>query len=153
MLCRYQPQKICRTDKRLKVDIIAYQDEVGCVKANAHETNEENFAKLGEIHKETNIRFWANVESFTWEKRDNDRESALIPAAFPRYLSQITGVSAGAEEVISFSVYGIFDKPDSEMPIRQPCYSAKAYQDYMDWNSGSGQMEITGSDLQGERHS
>lgn len=144
-------KKFAEQIKRLKVDIIAYQDEVGCVREPMPmKRMKENFAKLGEIHKETNIRFWANVESFTWENRDNDRESALIPAAFPRYLSQITGVSlAGAEEVISFSVYGIFDKPDSEMPIGQPCYSAKAYQDYMDWNSGVGRWKLLEATFKG----
>lgn len=137
---------------KLKVDIIAYQDEVGCVREPMPmKRMKENFAKLGQIHQKTPIQFWANVESFTWEKNDNDRESALIPAAFPRYLSQITGVSvAGAEEVISFSVYGIFDKPDSEMPIGQPCFSAKAYQDYMDWKNGKGRWKFLERTFKGE---
>lgn len=137
---------------KLKVDIIAYQDEVGCVREPMPmKRMKENFAKLGQIHEKTPIQFWANVESFTWEKNDNDRESALIPAAFPRYLSQMTGVSmAGAQEVISFSVYGIFDKPDSEMPIGQPCLSAKAYQDYMDWKNGEGRWKFLEATFRGE---
>jgi hypothetical protein len=57
---------------------------------------------------------------------------------------------AGAEEVISFSVYGIFDKPDSEMPIGQPCFSAKAYQDYMDWKNGKGRWNFLERTFKGE---
>lgn len=137
---------------KLKVDIIAYQDEIGCVREPMPmKRMKENFAKLGQIHKKTPIQFWANIESFTWEKEDNNRESALIPAAFPRYLSQMTGVSlAGAKEIISFSVFGIFDKPNSEIPIGQPCYSAKAYQDYMDWKMGKGRWKFLEATFQGE---
>lgn len=156
------PYGICCTDidsnkfeeqiLKLKVDIIAYQDEVGCVREPMPmKRMKENFAKLGQIHKKTPIQFWANIESFTWEKNANDRQSALIPAAFPRYLSQMTGVSlAGAKEVISFSVYGIFDKPDSEMPIGQPCFSTKAYQDYMDWKMGKGRWKFLEVTFKGE---
>ena len=113
---------------KLKVDIIAYQDEIGCIpEALPLPRMKENFHKLCEIHKKAGIRFWANNESFTWEKATNSRESALIPAAFPRLLSQMTGVTqAGAEEVLSFAMYGIYDQPYSEMPIGQPCLSAKA---------------------------
>lgn len=130
--------------KKLKVDIIAYQDEVGCVREPLPmKRMKENFKRLGEIHKETNIKFWSNVESFTWEKGVNSRVSALIPAAFPRYLSQIVGATmAGAEEVVSFSVYGMMDKPDSEMPIGQPMGAAKAYTDYMDWKAGKGRWPL-----------
>lgn len=145
-------KKFAEQIKRLQVDIIAYQDEIGCVREPMPmKRMKENFAILGEIHKETSIQFWANVESFTWEKKDNDRESALIPASFPRYLSQITGVSlAGAKEVISFSVYGIFDKPNSGMPIGQPYLSAKAYQDYMDWKNGKGRWKFLETTFKGE---
>lgn len=138
--------------KRLTVDIIAYQDEVGCVREPMPmKRMKEHFTILGQIHKETNIKFWANVESFTWEKGDNDRESALIPGAFARYLSQIVGVSkAGAEEVISFSTYGIYDKPASEMPIGQPYYSNKAYQDYMDWRNGFGRWSLLEATFKGD---
>ena len=124
--------------KKLKVDIIAYQDEVGCVREPMPmQRMKENFKLLNTIHKEAGIRFWANIESFTWEKETNSRNSALVPAAFPRYLSQLVGVSqAGVETVVSFSIYGIIDKPDSPMFIGQPIEAAKAYQNYTDWMAG-----------------
>ena len=138
--------------KKLKVDIIAYQDEVGCVREPMPmKRMKEHFTALGKIHRETNIRFWANVESFTWEKEDNSRSSALIPAAFPRYLSQMAGVTlAGIEEVVSFATCGIFDQPGSEIPVGQPCYSTQAYQDYMDWKSGKGRWQLLEATFKGE---
>jgi len=141
-----------RQIKKLNVDIIAYQDEVGCVREPLPMPRmKENFKLLGEIHRGTGIRFWSNVESFTWEREDNSRESALIPAAFPRYLSQIVGATlAGAEEVISFSVYGIMDKLGSEMPIGQPIGSAASYKDYMDWRAGNGRWPLLEYTFRGE---
>lgn len=148
----FENPKMAEQIKKMTVDIIAYQDEIGCVREPMPmKRMKDHFKKLGDIHRDTNIRFWANVESFTWEKDDNSRESALVPAAFARYLSQITAVSqAGVEETISFSIYGIFDKPDSEMPIGQPCYSAQAYQDYMDWQAGVGRWQLLEATFKGD---
>ena len=133
-----------RQIKRLNVDIIAYQDEVGCVREpQPLPRMKENFKKLGEIHKGTNIQFWANVESFTWEEGDNSRESALIPAAFPRYLAQMTAATeAGAAETISFSTYGIYEKANSLFPIGQPTYSNLVTDQYNDWRSGRDKWKL-----------
>lgn len=130
--------------KKLKVDIVAYQDEVGCVRESMPLPRmKENFKLLADIHKEVGISIWANIESFTWEKETNSRTSALVPAVFPRYLSQMVGVSqAGVETVTSFSIYGMMDKPDSPMPIGQPFGAAKAYRDYTDWLGGMGRWPL-----------
>ncbi len=138
--------------KKLRVDIIAYQDEVGCVREPfPMKRMKENFKMLGKIHEDTNIEFWANAESFTWEERTNSRESALIPAAFPRYLSQIVGAEmSGAKEIVSFSIYGIMDKPTSRMPIGQPLGAAKYYMDYMDWKNGVGRWPLLEKTLRGD---
>jgi hypothetical protein len=129
---------------KLNVDIIAYQDEIGCVVEPlplAH--MKENFVNLQEVHNKTKIELWSNNEFFTWEKGLNVRPSALIPAPFPRFLSQLVGVSkAGVNEVISFAVCGILDKPDSKIPIGQPFFAAKAYQEYMDWKEGKGRWPL-----------
>lgn len=138
--------------KKLKVDIIAYQDEVGCVREPMPIPRmKENFKKIGAIHKDSDIQFWSNVESFTWEKEDNTRESALIPAAFPRYLSQIVAASmAGAENVISFSVYGIIDDVKSTMPIGQPIHSAQSYNDFNDWKLRKGRWPLLEATFKGD---
>ncbi|MDF2477191.1 MAG: hypothetical protein K0S24_2674 [Sphingobacterium sp.] len=136
--------KFAQQIKKLNVDIIAYQDEVGCVREPMPLPRvRENFKKLGKIHEGTGIEFWSNIESFTWEKEDNSRESALIPAAFPRYLSQLVAASlAGTKEIISFSVYGIIDDVNSTMPIGQPTASAQAFVDFMDWKARKGRWPL-----------
>lgn len=136
---------------RLEVDIIAYQDEVGCVREPMPmKRMKEHFGILGKIHKDTGIRFWANIESFTWDRETNSWYSSLVPAAFGRYLSQLVGVSqAGVENVLSFSIYGIYDKPGSPYPLGQPVQANKAYRDYMDWLAGDGRWPLLESTFYG----
>ena len=123
---------------RLTVDIIAYQDEIGCVREKFPLVNlRENWKKLRAIHDKTGIQMWANCETFAWEKGTNDRQSALIPAATPRLISQMAAATeGGAETIISFIICGLFEKPSSVYPWGQPYWSQKAYEDYMAWVSG-----------------
>ena len=140
----YASPKFAEQIRRLKVDIIAYQDEVGCVREPMPMRRmKEHFKILGDIHEETGIRFWANVESFTWDRETNSWYSSLVPAAFGRYLSQLVSVSqAGVDNVLSFSIYGIYDRPGSPFPLGQPVWSNVAYNDYMDWLSGKGRWPL-----------
>ena len=123
---------------RLTVDIIAYQDEIGCVREKYPLTRlRGNWKKLRAIHDRTGIAMWANCESFAWEKGTNDRSSALIPAPYSRFLSQQIAASAGgAEKIISFVFCGLFEDPSSPYQLGQPHWSAKAYEDYMAWLGG-----------------
>ncbi len=123
---------------RLTVDIIAYQDEIGCVRERYPLPRlRENWKKLRAIHDKTGIEMWANCESFAWEKGTNDRSSALIPAPMPRFLSQLVAASeGGAERIISFVMCGLFEKPGSQFQLGQPYWSVKGYEDYMAWLSG-----------------
>ncbi len=123
---------------RLTVDIIAYQDEVGCVRERYPLTRlRENWKRLRAIHDRTGIEMWANCESFAWEKGTNDRSSALIPAPFGRFLAQQeAATSGGAEKIISFVFCGLFEDPESPYQLGQPHWSARAYEDYMSWLSG-----------------
>lgn len=136
---------------KLNVDIIAYQDEIGCVVEKLPLPKmKENFARLREMHNTNNIAFWANSEIFTWEKELNVRNSALIPAPLPRFLSQLAGhTKAGVDEIISFAVCGILDKPGSEFPLGHPIYAGSAYKDYMDWKSGKGRWNLLGATFLG----
>lgn len=129
----------------LNVDIIAYQDEVGCVREPMPLPRLRNhLRKLGEIHNRTGISFWVNVESFTWEKPStNSRQSALVPAPFGRFLAQIEAASAsGAERIISFAICGIYDKPGSSHALGQPDISTEAYRSFMDWKSGDRKWKL-----------
>ena len=123
---------------RLKVDIIAYQDEIGCVREKYPLPRlRENWKKLRQIHDKTNIEMWANCESFAWEKATNDRTSALVPASFSRLLSQLAvATEGGVDRIISFMMYGIYEDPSSNYQIGQPHWSNKAYEDYMAWRGG-----------------
>lgn len=100
---------------KLKVDIIAYQDEVGCVRDKFMLPRlKKTWKRLRDIHNRLNIEMWANCETFTWEQGTNDRSSALIPAAYPRLLSQQVAASvAGVDRIISFMVCGIIESPTS----------------------------------------
>jgi hypothetical protein len=120
------------------VDIIAYQDEIGCVRERYPLTRlRENWKKLRAIHDKTGIEMWANCESFAWEKGTNDRSSALVPAPYSRFLSQqIAATAGGAEKIISFVFCGLFEDPSSPYQLGQPHWSARAYQDYMAWLGG-----------------
>ena len=124
--------------QKLKVDIIAYQDEVGCVRDQFTLPRlKKNWQRLRDIHNRLNIEMWANCETFTWEEGTNDRTSALIPAAYPRLLSQqVAASAAGVDKIISFMFYGIIENPESKYQLGQPVWSNKVYADYMDWKNG-----------------
>lgn len=129
---------------RLTVDIIAYQDEIGCVRERYPLTRlRENWKKLRAIHDKTGIEMWANCESFAWEKGTNDRTSALVPAPYSRFLSQqVAATAGGAEKIISFIFCGLVEDPSSPYQLGQPHWSADFYGDYMDWLKDSREWKI-----------
>ncbi len=137
--------------ERLEVDIIAYQDEVGCVREAYPLTRlRDNWKKLREIHDRCGIEMWANCESFTWEKGTNDRSSALIPAAYSRFLSQMVAASAGgAEKIISFVFCGLVEDPSSPYQLGQPYWSNRAYGDYMAWLEGDSYWKTVEASMSG----
>lgn len=122
---------------RLKVDIIAYQDEVGCVRERFPLPRlRENWKRLAEIHSSLPIEMWANCESFTWERGTNDRTSALIPAAPERFVAQLEAASdAGVERIVSFMMCGIFDPEGSHYALGQPYLATKAAEEYEEWRA------------------
>lgn len=127
--------------KKLDVDIIAYQDGVGCVFVSPPPVRAQ-FDRLRWAHDQVpKIALWGNVETFAWENKPNSRYSALVPAAFPRVLSQMAGV-AKADETITWIVQGMLDKPGSRMPLGQPTRSARMAQDYLDFLGGRGRWPL-----------
>jgi hypothetical protein len=109
-----------------------------------------SFARLRSIHaRMPRIALWANVESFTWEQAPNRVESALVPAAFPRLLAQMAAVSPWAEEVVSFAVEGVLEKPGSPFPLGQPGYSAQLGRDYLDFLAGHGRWPLLAASFAG----
>ena len=92
---------------------------------------------MRDIHNRLNIEMWANCETFTWEEGTNDRQSALIPAAYSRLLSQQVAASvAGVDKIISFMFGGIIEDPKSAYQLGQPVWSNNLYNNYMAWKEG-----------------
>ena len=97
----------------LEVDVVAYQDEVGCVRNELPvERSRAAFHQLSMAHAQPGTpMLWANVESFTWEGVPNFQRSALIPAPFPRILAQLDAVAPFVENVITFTAEAIYQPP------------------------------------------
>ena len=76
----------------------------------------KTWQRLRDIHNRLNIEMWANCETFTWEQGTNDRSSALIPAAYPRLLSQQVAASvAGVDRIIL--IYGLWNHRKSHVNL------------------------------------
>lgn len=122
----------------INVDIIAYQDEIGCVRdIFPMAAMKKHFKKLGKIHENLKLEYWVNIENFTWDRGTNNHYSSLIPAEFGRYLEQIVSASmSGAKRIASFSVYGIIDKPGERHPLGQPVEANRTYETYKNWLAG-----------------
>lgn len=124
--------------KKLTCDIIAYQDEVGCVREEFTLPRlKENWRRMRKIHDDLNIEMWANCETFTWEDDTNSKESALLPASYPRLLAQQVAASqGGVDRIISFMFPGIIEDEDSRYQLGQPMWSNELWRKYNDWRSG-----------------
>lgn len=124
--------------KRLNVDIIAYQDEVGCVREDYPIPElRKKWHKVKKIHDECGIELWANCELFAWEKDTNSRSSALIPAAPGRILGQLQAATdGGVSRIISFMVGGIIDDYSDAYHLGQPYWTKFVADEYAKWKAG-----------------
>ena len=119
---------------KLDVDIIAYQDTVGCY-ATDIPGSERAFSVLRKAHdKVPRIALWADVETFTWEGPANDQATPLIPAEFSRLESQLKAVSPYVDRTLVFIFQGLFSNPES---IAHTGYGKAA--DY--WNAYKNWLE------------
>lgn len=99
--------------EKLDVDIVAYQDTVGCFAMDIDQSV-RSFEILRKVHDQVPQRtLWADVETFTWEGKDNVRETPLIPAEFSRLEAQLAAVSPYVDNILVFIFEGLFSKPDS----------------------------------------
>jgi hypothetical protein len=119
--------------KSIGVDVIAYQDEVGCVRDPLPvETAASAFATLAEAHQlACGPALWANIETFTWRDRPNNDTSPLIPASGARILRQMVyATRAGCERLITFSRQGICEPSDSPLPWAPRPDGPRQFEDY-----------------------
>lgn len=151
-ICHFDDPQFAKQINKLKVDIIAYQDEIGCKREDYPLSNlRKNWKRLKEIHDKNHIEMWANCEIFAWEKDLNDRTSALIPAAIPRVLSQLSAASQnGAQRIISFMVYGIWDSYTTDYSLGQPHVSKLAADEYASWRKGEGRYPQLAASFTGD---
>ena len=147
----YDNPELAANIRNLKVDIIAYQDEVGCVREPFPLRRlKENWKKLRAIHDGTDIEMWANCETFTWEQKTNNLESALIPAAYSRLLSQqIAATEGGVSTIVSFMFGGIIEDPSSPYRLGHGDASVRLWSDYMAWREGCPYWKLTEKSLRG----
>lgn len=121
--------------EKLDVDIIAYQDEVGCLRMNP-ETSAKAFATLRQAHARVPQRaLWADVEVFSWEGKPNDQNSPLIPAPWPRVRAQLEAVSPFADEILIYQYQGLLNRPGTRAFAGHP-QSTELYNDYVAWLRG-----------------
>ena len=147
----YDNPELAANIRNLKVDIIAYQDEVGCVREPFPLRRlKENWKKLAKIHEGTDIEMWANCETFTWQVGTNSLESALLPAAYARLLSQqIAATEGGVSTIVSFMFGGIIEDPSSPYRLGHGDASVRLWSDYMAWRDGCPYWKMTEKSLRG----
>lgn len=118
--------------EQLDVDIIAYQDEVGCLRMTPAESNAA-FERLRRAHSRVPQRaLWADVEIFAWEGPPNSQSSPLIPAPFDRVKLQLEAVSPFVDEVLIYQYQGLMNRPGSRA-FAGHSDSTRLYTDYVDW--------------------
>lgn len=121
--------------KRLDVDFIAYQDEVGVKKTDETKTA-EFYKNLKRAHDIANrSKLWADMEVFTFEGQVY--RSALLPATMERINKQIEALSPYVEEILIFEYQGMFNKPGTIAYCGHPD-SITLYNDYVKWLKENG---------------
>jgi len=114
--------------KNLKVDFIAYQDEVGVEKSTTEETG-EFYRKLKIAHDKANgPALWADVELFEFEGEVYN--SPLLPASFERVSKQLEQVSPYVETILVYQYIGLMNKDNSNIILGNKEKSVKLYNDY-----------------------
>lgn len=116
--------------KRLDVDFVAYQDEVG-VKKTTEDKTPEFYESLKRAHDLANrSKLWADVETFTFE--GDVYRSALLPANMERLEKQLDSVSPYVDEILVFEYQGMMSKPGSIAYCGHPD-SIKYYKEYKEY--------------------
>jgi len=118
--------------EQLDADIIAYQDEVGCLRMTP-EQSARAFETLRRAHAKVPQRaLWADVEVFAWEGEPNRQDSPLIPAPFERVRRQLEAVAPFVDKILIYQFQGLMNKPGSAAFAGHPD-STRLYTDYVAW--------------------
>ncbi len=118
--------------EQLDVDVVAYQDEVGCLRMAAAQSAAA-FERLRRAHDRVPQRaLWADVETFAWEGEPNKPTSPLIPAPFSRVKQQLAAVSPFVDTILIYQYQGLMNKPGSPAFAGHP-ESTRLYTAYVNW--------------------
>jgi hypothetical protein len=140
--------RFVRQLEQLDVDIIAYQDEVGCLRMDAARSAMA-FEKLRRAHDRVPQRaLWADVEAFAWEGPPNQQNSPLIPAPFARVKDQLAAVSPFVDTILIYQYQGLMNKPGSRAFAGHPD-STGLYSDYARWRREVGRNVLSSPKAQG----
>ena len=121
----------------LDVDVIAYQDEVGCLRMTPDESARA-FAALRRAHDRVPQRaLWADVETFAWEGPPNKQTSPLIPAPWERVRAQIEAVSPHVDTILIYQYQGLMNRARSRA-FAGHADSTRLYLDYVRWLRARG---------------
>ncbi len=116
--------------RRLDVDIVAYQDEIGVQKSTADQTGAFYRALRAAHDKAGKSQLWADMEVFEFE--GTVYESALLPAEMERIEQQIAAISDYVDVVLCYQYLGMFNQPSTIAYCGHPD-SVKLYREYQDF--------------------
>lgn len=121
--------------EKLDIDIVAYQDEVGCMRMTPGESARA-FLALRQAHDRVPQRaLWADVETFAWEGPPNKQTSPLIPAPWERVRGQLEAVSPHVDAILIYQYQGLMNRARSRAFAGHPD-STRLYLDYVRWLRG-----------------
>lgn len=124
--------------RALDVDIIAYQDEVGCHRVGAFD-NPWVYRRLRRIHDDVpKVKLWADMETFSLPK--------FVPAPFARVRTQIEGLSPFVDTILIYRYQSTLAPTESSTPSNWPAANV-LYRDYRAWllkNHPPGKASVPG---------
>ena len=95
--------------KKLDVDIIAYQDEIGVQKSKPEDTAAYYKALRAAHDKAGRAALWADMEAFEFE--GDVYRSPLISATIERLERQIASIAPYVDEILIYQYQGMFNRP------------------------------------------
>jgi hypothetical protein len=114
----------------LDVDIVAYQDEIGCLRHTIDDLP-GIWAGLRAAHDRIQrISLWADIEIFEFEGAVGT--SALLPAPFSRVIKQLNAAAEFVDTILIYQFQGMMNKPGSPVFAGHPD-SARLYTEYTEW--------------------
>lgn len=116
----------------LRVDIIAYQDQIGVRRMRIEELPDV-FSRLAKAHQQADLSLWANVELFDYD--GEPYRDPPIAASFNRVQQQIMSVSPYVEKVICYQYFGFMNAPTSRAPVGVSG-AESLWEAYNNWRGG-----------------